>query len=363
MSQFSGLSSSQIGDLIESTRLAIRKNRLIETQEYIDTPLTRLFFGRGVVREGGGRGIETRIRVRDKGTFKFVNLYETDSNIQVDVTAEMQATWRHWQEHAVFDTKETAMNSGQPKLFDTVLARLSSAYETVANRLEEDVAQTAVNVGHTKSLQGLGAMLAPLEAGVTTTTPGFNGKTIIYRDGSTGTTFQGLDASLAKYKRLRNWVDLHDGEMTPILLDKIRRAMNRTKFRRIPQLKGRDPKRSGERIVLMGLGLAEQYESMVQSSIDGASGDGMNARAGALRGVRLIPVPVFDDLLTHNPIYGVWTKHIHGHILRGRWMDERRAKPDSNAMDVVRIQISGSGLMYNDNRRESGWLIHEPIAA
>jgi hypothetical protein len=360
-----GVSIDALRDLIIGTRPKQPKKKFSETAALTAYALMKLFFGEAREKFGGGKSFQALVRVRAKGTFRWVGLYESTPNNQEDLMVQLDTPWCHWEEKFHVDTKEEQLNGGEEQVVELLDVRRSGVYESIANGIENVLPTSAPSATDTRQLRGIFYYLRPLEAGSVDPVGGFNGKTIRFANGDTSTTMSGQDAALAANERLRSFVGTYSGEVTPITARLIRRAMKRTNFEALPELTGKSLRQGGRRVVLMGHGRSDELEDLAQNGPDDIKGDIMSVGAEGglkIRGIKVILAPAFDGI-SMNPIAGVWTKHLYGATLADEWMRERKPVNDRGAPDVLTTKVGGTGMLTCDNPREAGWLIHEEIAA
>lgn len=355
-----GVVYTDIGDLINSTLAKMPKGKFAETMRETEVVLTKVLLTGA--KSINGTTLDTRIRLRPKGTARFTNLYEVTPNVQVDLMGVASTPWGHVEEKMEFDEREGWMNMGAERIVELMEERRSGCYESLYFLVEDALVATPQNANDHKALRGLPYWFPQLGDGVEDPVGGFNATTIRFADGSTSTTCAGIDASDPQNLRWRPWAATHNGRMDHFLVEQIRRAMTRTNFMILAELKGQGVESGGRSRLCMGHEFADQYENMVNLGPDDRGDDVIPITGGKLRGVPVTRVPVMESL-SYQPVWGFKTNKVYGRLLNGMWMRQGKAINDRNSTQVFTVPITGSCLVHCEDRRGGGFCIHAPMAA
>jgi len=204
-----------------------------------------------------------------------------------------------------------------------------------------------------------------LDNGVTAA--GFNGQTIRYTGGTTGTTCAGIDA--AAEAKWRNYAATYT-KVDNKLLRELRRACLKTQFKTPPGVRETG---SGARSTMTELyanvdvmvelqDLADKRDDA--TTVRELAGKALAESEGQITFNR-IPwcySPSLDGV-QYDPIYAVDWKKFQPLVQDGYWMEESEPMMDRLQPSVVTVYIDGSHQNLCINRRAAGFVLHKPIPA
>lgn len=340
-----------IGDLITNTLNQLPKT-YSDTMRQTKYPLCQLFFSQLRRSLDGGQGYEKKVRKTAKTTFQFVRPYQATSTRHEDLTVKQVTTWVFGEQKMEFDERTKEMNSGGPAIIDNMKVERSGAYEDIFNRYEDALGDAPYSASDDLSIWGLPYWAPTLELNTADPTGGFNGKTIYYKDGSSGTTRAGIDLSNADNARLRSFVGTHSGYVDQAFLDLLRRAMTRTDFGTIPQLEGDKPAGSSpsDMFLLASHAKCDDIERRINRSPDPQQGDIERFTEPMFRGVKFIRTPTLENY-AYDPVYGIKRSKVYGIVLKDMWMKELKAM-NSQATPLTWVVpiVCGVNLTCDDPR-------------
>lgn len=349
--------TSPFGDVLDAT-LAVLPKTYTETLRLTDYPLTRAFF-ESAKRKPGGKGYEKRVRIRNRGGFRFVNAYETTSTSQEDLIAILKTPWCHWEQKMSFDEKEEAINSGESEqIIDLMQMRRADAYESIYNGIEEACISVPQNDNDDKPFFGLPYLLPPLADNEEDADGGFNVTAYTKGDGTgDSNTIQGIDRSDIANERGRTYGATYSGNADEPFFDTLRRALKRTSFRAIPNLAGDKFPQMNPNFIFVNEDMDDQLDKRINKGPDDKQGDFERFTTPQFRGANFHRVPMMNAL-SYNPVWGVRTSKLYGIVLKGRWMAEKKALNSQAGIETWVKAVVGSCNLTNDDPRTSGFCIH-----
>jgi hypothetical protein len=348
---------TSIGDLITGTLNDLPKT-YSETMRQVQYPLCRLFYTT-YKQSTGGIGYEKKIRKAAKTTFQRVLPYQATATQHEDLLVKQVTPYVFYEQKLEWDERVMKMNSGAEQIIDMMKVERSGGYEDIYNNLEDDLAQAPTNATDPMTPYGLQYWFPTLDLNSTDPTGGFNGKKILFRDGTSSTTRAGVDLSLAANARLRSFAGTYSGYADEPFFDLLRRAMTRTDFGTLAHLEGEKPSGSspGDMYLLASHDMCDQIAKRVNKGPDDQNGDTEKFKDGQFRGVGFIRSPNFDNF-AYNPVYGIKRSKTFGIILKGEWMRETPAQNSPASLLTWVVGIVGSHNLTCDDPRSGGFCLH-----
>lgn len=352
-----GLKITDNLDLVKATLSNEPRKKFEETMRLTDYTLGRLFFEDAKMVIGSGKSRKWKIRLRQSNTTRFTRPYNITPNLKFNVMEEAEINWRFLESKGLYDSREEDFNRGEDELISYVDTIESGMWEEAADFLDQNLLKAPISVDDDESLLGLLYWGPKAATGTTSDDFTFGGTTIVYQDGSTGTTAAGIDANDANNTRWTPGVGTYariDGGFLRLL----RQAITRTNFKLLPQLKGTPVKGSGKNILLCGHTTADLMEELLNAN-DPSGNDPMKvtSETGTLRTMPIMRVPMFDDQGYSDSVIGVNTRHIYGIAMSGRWMKRTTFKHGENP-NIIVDQIDSCGQLECNNRRNGIWHLH-----
>jgi len=317
----------------------------------------------------GGTSIKRNVVLNHSGQAQFRRMFDQDQANLDFKHQQIDVPWTQLSTKYVWDIAEILTQQNSTKGYINLLKeRMQDALWSWADLIEERGWSTPTDSSDDLFPYGIPYYLNKLDAG--STTGGFNGKTIRYGDTSTGTVCAGLDASLAKFARWRNYADVYTAVDNSLLL-KMRKAFRLTKFKAPRIVSGYGQDNSSKRMVYMP---GTAFDKMCDMA---AKNDDSSTPADLMGGVRVRtdmngnpyinghPMMYIDNLDTDidNAIYAVdWAK-LKVVTQDGYWLEEGKPKNPSNAHTTFVVNVDGRCCILCTNRREAGFVMHNAIAA
>lgn len=359
-----GLSTDQIPDLLNSTLPMFDKDggfdSTLENQTY---PIIDKLFNQYRRKARAGESISLRIQLRTTGTAMHTELFEATPNTIDNTTEKIEAGWTHTENKMHYDVREMIMNSSPADIFDMMKARRFDMFAGKADLIELDCLKTPNDINDKKNPLGFPYWICPVDPGSEDPVGGFNGTTVVFRDASTSTVTGGIDRSLARNARFRNWCATYD-EFGASTLELMRKACRYVNFNGPRVLKKINQSQSPIWGWFVNLDIADQYEAMVNAGPDDRNGD--YSPFNGMLSFKKIPVYATAALggISYDPIYLINTNAFFPYVLRGRWMQVGKAIPGGRSEhNSVTVPLDSSWQMFCKNVREGGAIIHKPIAA
>jgi hypothetical protein len=312
-------------------------------------------------RIDGGTSIKRNIMLDHTGQARFVQMFEVEDTTIGDVQSQMDVPWCSYRTKYAWDKKELLDQRGsQHGFIDLLLSRRTESLWSLADLLEEGGWKGRLSATDTRNPLGVPEALCMMDAAETT--PGFKGQTIRYRGGTTGTIFQGIDASTTA--KWRNYACVYT-TVDNALIKSLTRACLMTAFKPawfVPQ-PGKDA--IGPRRMYAGVDVVNDMIDIADAKDDNhAPNDArgrvrVNGNGGVMfNGMPLIHIPDLD-LATYSPIYAIdWTK-LQIIIQDGFHMVEDEPMRAPSQPSVLQVYLNGAYQQLCQNRRTVGFVAHK----
>lgn len=356
-----GIAYRSVQDVINST-LDNLPAKYQETVALSNHVLVKLFFTD--FRQGvpDGTGYRMNIRVLDATTHKQVLPYQGTKTKHEDVSAFQVTDWTFGENKIEFEEKLIMMNGGGSRIYEYMKMQRSAKYANTILVKERMLANLPDNPSDSLKYWGLPYWFRTLNTGAADPTGGFNGKYVIWPDGTAATTLRaGLDLNTTRNARLPNFVGTYSGYIDEALFDLLTRAMTRTDFGSIFQLEGEKPAGSspGDMYVLADHDRADQLEKRVNKGPDDQQGDVRRFTAPTFRGVKIVRTPILSESpITYAPIYGVKRAKTRGIVLGGEWLREGKAINSPEQLQTWVRGIHDTSNLTCDDARSGGFVLH-----
>ena len=308
----------------------------------------------------GGTTIIRNVMLDHTGQARYVLLFETEDTTIGDVQNQVEVPWALFRTKYAWDVQELARQKGsQHGFIDLLLSRRTDSLWALADKLEAAGWQGRLNASDKRNPYGIPETLPLLDNAVTS--PGFKGKTIRYRDGSTGTSFQGLDANTeAKW---RNYAFVYTA-IDNAFLEDLTRASLLTNFRPpsfVPQ-PGDDA--VGTRRMYSNIGNVVKLIRLANAQDDNNQPKDLAGRLSVnavgtvmFNGMPIIYVSPLDSA-SFAPVYAVdWDKE-QAIIQDGYYMEEDDPMRAPHQPSVLQVYVNGAHQNLCVNRRTVGFVGH-----
>jgi hypothetical protein len=319
----------------------------------------------------GGKAIVRNVVLDETGSATYRRPFQTDEPSVDSIHEQITVPWTQLGTSYSWDMSEILMNKRSAKGFiDMIESRKVERLWGFANKLEERGWKAPVSATDKTNPYGIPYYLNMLDAG--STSAGFNGQTIRYTDGSTGTSCAGLDASTnAKWKNYAatyNQVDLG-------LLKVLRTACLLTYFRPPTGVGLRPPgndKLGSNTKIYVNSSVAIEMQTLADARDDNtAPTDLAGKMITPSNDVKYVcyfnrrPVVYVSSLngVTYSPIYCVdWSKIIPVTLENG-WMLESKVHNHGLQHTAFTVYVDAWHNNLCVNRRTAGFVVHTPIPA
>lgn len=359
-----GIAYRSVADVINTT-LDNLPAKYQETMQLQNLPLVKLFFTDYKQGVPGGTGHRMQIRVLDKTTHKQVLPYQGTKTKHEDVSAYQITNWTFGENKIEFDERLIRMNENGARIVEYMKMQRSAAYANTLLAKERMLCNVPDNSSDGLKYWGLPYWFRTLTAGQSDPTGGFNGKTIIWGDGSTtgNTTRAGLDLSTTRNARLPNFVGTYSGYIDEAFFDLLTRAMTRTDFGTVFHLEGEKPAGSSpsDMYLIADHDRCDQMEKRVNKGPDDQGGDVRRFTDGAVtfRGVKFVRCPALSEsAITYAPVYGIKRSKTKGIVLGGDWLTEGKATNSTEQLQVWVRGIFDTSNLTCDDARSGGFVLH-----
>lgn len=220
-----GYTIDQISGLLATTHTKYPKQELTVTWDDHRFEAARIF-NQDSIRKQGGTTISGRALLSPQGSARYVGYYEKDVLEQGETLHEYTMPWCRLSTNWSWDEFEILQNKTNPEGFiDLAKVKEVQAMWDLAQLFESILWQAPTSATDNKFPRGVPYYIRAMNKD--TTTDGFVGQTIRYRNGTTGTDCSGIDASV--YSQWRNWAALYTA-VNNAFVKTCRTAFNRSKF-------------------------------------------------------------------------------------------------------------------------------------
>lgn len=329
---------------------------------------TRYFFKDRRQTKESSFALQQLIRTKAANSARFVRPYEGFGASVDNYDVRLVCDYATIADKIPFNAIEDKINSGttKTKIISIYDVRRSAFYEGMFNLMESAVWREPNSSSDLdRSIWGIPYWFRRTTS--VDTLGGFNGQTIRYGDGSTsnvigvgsaGVTTGAVDASLPGSAGVRNWCATYSGTFDVLAWKTVRRAILRTQFEMIEDLKG-DLEHGREQCLFMPEDQFEQYMDLINNTTQGpddASGDMTKFKSYKLHGLKIIPTPELNSF-SYAPIYGLKMGNIEGCVLSNEFMREHPAITDPTDPFTSFVTVSCMLQLHVLNPRNAGFVV------
>lgn len=360
-------------DLINTTLENLPKNQFEVEWTYNNYAFCTIFNESNASRKiSGGKSIQRNIVLDNSGNAHYRDLFDTDQPTVQDHQKQIDVPWRMLSTNYSWDIFELKLNESPEGYIDLFKTRRLDGMWALADLIELSGWNAPISASNRKSIYGVPYYINKLDTD--STTAGFNGQTIRYRDSSTGTVCAGLDAALDTNAKWRNYAATYVN-IDAAFLKTMRTAIISTKWN--PPLFVEDPSnvKTGQypKRVYCGLDQIVSMQDLLDSRDDNhlpkdlmgevAATGGVLSRQGSTVLINNMPVqyiPVLDDD-EDNPIYCVDFNYMQPFVHSDYWMNESPQLPDRGQHTTITVFVDGAHNVLCTSRRKVGFVLHNPI--
>lgn len=321
----------------------------------------------------GGDSIKRKVMLDNSGNARYRRLYDTDEPTVGDVMTTITVPWTQIGTNYSWDVLEIKRNSNSAKGYIRLMeVRRIDGLWSLADLIEERAWKCPQSSTDDLYPYGVPYYLNHLDDGATTA--GFNAGTVLYQNGSSGTSCAGIDtASEAKWK---NYAAIYTA-IDNALLKIFRKAFIKTQFKAPLFINDPSQKRQGTRRIYCDSDTAVALQDLADQRDDRHTGKELlgNIRMddGGLVYINRVPVVYIPQLegyqtpeTSHEtetaPIYYVDFRKFIPYVQDGYWMVESEPMTDRRQHTTFTVFLDGSHNNLCTNRRTAGFVIHKAIA-
>jgi hypothetical protein len=320
----------------------------------------------------GGTSIKRKVMLDDTGNARYRRMFDTDEPAVGDVMQTIDCPWTQIGTHYSWDKLEIMRNRNSAKGFIRLLeVRRIDGLWSLAKLIESRAWKTPTNASDDLNPYGVPYYINMLDADATTA--GFSGQTIRYQDGTTGTICAGLDA--ATYPEWKNYAAVYT-KVNNQLLKTFRKAFMLTRFKAPIFINDPAQKKNGAKRIYCNSDTAVALMDLADQRDDNHTGADVlgNIRVDetGLVYINRLPVvfipqlegatdPVTGD--TTNPIYCLDFAKFIPYVQEGYWMEETDPEISTTQHTAVVVFLDGSHNNLCVNRRQAGFVVHNPITS
>jgi hypothetical protein len=358
-----GISNADLIDLQRTTLANLPDMEFEVALSLQNFPVIDRWFGRNKKQIESGTSIERNIMLDTTGNARHVKLYQKTPINVGDVQHKFTAPWVQVQTHYSIERREALRNRAPARYIDMLKGRRIDATLDLAKLLERRAWSTPNSASDDLNPRGLPYWLSMCDNGVTSDGD-FIGKTIRYGDGSTSTNKAGIDGAVGANAMWRNYAGTYtaiDGDF----VRRMRRAFHACDFKSPITVEDLQKGPSSMFKIYMGLDTLVAYEELTASKNEGQNyGNDLAKFHGntVFRRVEIVHTPQLNTA-AYAPVYAVNHGKYYPVVQDGDWMRESDPMVDLEQHNVLTTFIDGSYQFLSINVRESGFVLHQPIAA
>lgn len=365
-----GIKNSQLLDLLATTLPDLPDNEFEVAWDFYDYEVCNRWFQKDRIQVDGGVTIDRRIMLDDSGTARYVRLYEASTPNVVDVQKRTSVPWVQLETNWSIERRELLRNRSSAKGFiKLIMSRRVDSMVSLANLLEIQAWATPNNASDDLLPYGLPYWIALANNGIDTDGD-FNGITVRYNDGSTGTTRAGLDSNT--FAKWRNWTAQYTS-VNRTLIKRMRKAFRSIRFRSPVVVKDITEGPSSNFRIYMPLDVIIEFEEIAQNQNDNLGGE-VAAFGGAttFRRVPMIDIPQLNTFtvvdggsnsFSPDPIYMVNHSKFYPVVQEDDWLVESEPETDRTLHNVFTTFVDGSHQFMSTNLRTCGAVLHKVVPA
>jgi len=313
----------------------------------------------------GGENIQRKVMLSTTGNARYRRLYDTDEPAVGDVMHTITVPWTTIGTNYSWDRQELLRNKNNAKGFIKLLKiRRVDGLTDLADLIEERFWKTPTNSSDTLYPYGVPYYINMLNDGASTS--GFNGQTIRYQDGTTGTSCAGIDAS--NESRWRNYAAVYSA-INNAFLKEARKAFIYTRFK--APLFVNDPanKKAAAKRWYASFNNVVELQDLADAKDDNHKGKDVLGNIKMddtglvyINRLPVVPIPQLNGE-DYGPIYCVDFSKFIPFTQSGYWMEETEAMNDRTQHTVFTVYLDGSHNNLVKSRRKCGFVLHTAIPA
>lgn len=364
--------NDQLADLIQTTLHDLPKQYFEVMWDNEDYEFCRIYQNERMEIDGGD-DIRRKVMLDNSGNARYRRLYDTDEPTVGDVMDEITVPWTQIGTNYSWDVLEIKRNSNSAKGFIRLMeVRRIDGLWSLADLIEERAWKAPQSA--TDKLYPYGIPYYIQHMNRATTTAGFVGQTVLYQNGSTGTSCAGIDANTES--KWRNYAAIYTA-IDNAFLKVFRKAFLKTRFKAPLFINDPAQKRQGAKRIYCDSDKAIELQDLADQRDDRHSGKELlgNIRMddGGLVYINRLPVVYIPQLESYQtpqtgyetstaPIYCVDFRKFIPYVQEGYWMVESKPMTDRRQHTTHTVFLDGSHNNLCTNRRTCGFVVHKAIA-
>jgi hypothetical protein len=368
-----GVDADKLADLLATTLKDLPKGQFEVMWDSQNYKFCQIYqeHKRGI---DGGTSIQRNVILDRNGRARYRRLYDTDQPAVDQSQHTIDVPWTQIGTDYSWDVVEILRNKNSSKGFINLLeSRRTERMWDLAELIEERGWLTPSSATDKLFPYGIPYYINFLDNG--STTGGFNGKTVRYQNGTTGTIVAGIDGAVEG--KWRNYADVYT-KVDNSLLRRLRSAVRRTRFRPAPFAIKPGQDKVGSPIELYANDdTTTELEDLADKRDDNnapqdLAGKMLHSFDGTVYFNRMpvVYIPQLDgvqvtdsgsNLVSPDPIYCVdWSK-LQPIVQDGYWMEEGKPMVDRGQHTTFTVFLDGSHNNLCINRRTAGFVLHKAI--
>lgn len=353
-----GVSNNDLVDLTRTTLENLPQMDFEYALQYQEYPVCNLWFGSDRKMIDSGESIKRNIALDTTGNARMVRLYQKTPIGVADIHHQITAPWVQAQTHWSIERREALRNRKPAAYINLLKSRRADATLDMADLLESKAMATPTSDSDDLNPRGLPYWISKRDDD--SDGQGFDGQTVRYSGGTTSTTKGGIDASAEA--RWRNWAATYTA-INAEFVQRMRKAFHATRFRSPMLAKDLQRGPSSKYRIYMGLDELVAYEDLATKQNDNLGRD-LDPFHGntTFKKIPITYMPVLDDD-ADNAVYAVNHGKFMPFVQEGDWMRESDPMMDVEQHNVITTFVDCSFQFFCLNVRESGFVLHNPIAS
>lgn len=353
-----GIPIASLTGVINATLKRYPRKGYEQTYKFSSYPMLNLWQARKKAEMGSD--INWVIRNKAGSNVRATRVHGTDSINIVDngVTAALRPIF--FDTHYAFDGREQKLNSGKAEqIYDVVKMRRDDEMEGLGNWLEAMTVFTPQDANSDLTMAGLPTWLRFKSGAIT---PGFVADTVYFLDGTSSTTYAGVNSATAGNERLKNWAFNHTNKIDADFVRNFEEAMIQTGVTPPVTMKGSSAEYSEDFRVFCPTSMLLQYNSYLDRL-------GANFKANgntSIRNVQWTNVPALDKESSSDthvvrakvPVFCANLTKFDFSTVSDLWMRESGAREDPNNHHGVVVWVDSGGNIKCRNMRNAGFVSH-----
>lgn len=365
-----GIEITQLTGIINAVRPDSPRREYEIARDQQNHNFVDMFLNTKLRKRGNGPSIDRMIVLDKSGNVEWRLPYQRSSTNVKQLQKRLNVGWVHISNSWGMDVFEAMTMQGDAEvLADELDARRTKCYEELYDEMDDKGWDAPDYDGDPYGPLGFPYWLCMAPSGFDDDEPSFNGYTVRYGDGTTGTSRGGIDG--ATYPNYRNltftWSSINEA-----FVQSLRDCIRLQSFEKITipggsEASGFNDKATPQYEMFMGGSPYRDLERFMAARYDEYRQDLDPQGGGSKLRFRQIPFnwtkPLDDN--TYNPIFGVNKKKFRPYVMLnkgGGFLHESEPMTDMNQHTVSVVKLDAYFQMLAENPREAGFCAHNPIS-